>query len=291
MRAFWVALGSIALASSAMAADLPVKAPALLRAAPVPTWTGFYGGVNIGGGFASNNTTGGQTSYYSQNSGSSSSTGGPSWSDNTDLSGVIGGAQIGYNFQLNPTWVVGFETDFQGSSLKGDLNASQTTGVSLNLNGVYNPATSDVYPVTGTGAETQQIDWYGTVRGRVGVLTGDQTLLVYGTGGLAYGRVRQSFNYTANWLPYAALGFEGTTVSASGATTETKVGWTVGAGLEWRPVTLGNWSVKAEYLYTDLGSTTVVATGTSNLGRILNASNKMDDAFHSVRIGLNYHLN
>src|SRR3974390_2120684 len=48
MRAFWAALGTIALASSAMAADLPVKAPAPLPAAPIPTWTGFYIGGHVG---------------------------------------------------------------------------------------------------------------------------------------------------------------------------------------------------------------------------------------------------
>jgi outer membrane immunogenic protein len=91
-------LGATALAvgsSYAYAADLPVKAPVVapVYAPPVATWTGFYLGANVGGGFA-NVDVGGVSSH---------------------LNGVIGGGQAGYNWQTG-NFLIGIEGDFQGSS-------------------------------------------------------------------------------------------------------------------------------------------------------------------------------
>ena len=93
--------------TSAFAADLPIP----MKAPPVPfdPWTGWYVGANVGGSFgrASDSTTVG---------------GVPFSSTTTNLDGVIGGAQFGYNYRVNPSWLLGFETDFQGSSEQGTAN-------------------------------------------------------------------------------------------------------------------------------------------------------------------------
>ena len=120
--------------------------------------------------------------------------------------GVIGGAQIGYNYQFTPLFVAGVETDFQGSSVGG---GNQLFGA------------------------TRSVGWFGTVRGRAGVSLLNSQLLLYGTGGFAYGDLRLNYG----WL---------------GSQARTGTGWTVGGGLEY--AFLPNWSAKVEYLYANFGA-------------------------------------
>lgn len=95
----------------------------------------------------------------------------------------------------------------------------------------------------------RSLPWFGTVRGRFGVTGFDSRVLLYGAGGFAYGET-------------------------GGRISE---GWTVGGGVEW--AFAPKWSVKTEYLYTDLGK---------NGGREGGASRGAD--FHTVRVGVNYHF-
>ena len=90
-------------------------------------------------------------------------------------------------------------------------------------------------------ATSDKLDWFGTVRGRLGFLA-TPTFLLYGTGGLAYGRVASA---TVN-------SFTATPDIYTGSTSTTRAGWTAGAGGEW--MFAPNWSAKAEYLYVDLGT-------------------------------------
>ena len=86
------------------------------------------------------------------------------------------------------------------------------------------------------------LDWLGTTRGKVGfVVTPDNRLMIYGTGGVAYGGGSSHFNVydsanNAYW---------------SGNPSSTRVGWTIGAGVEY--ALTNNWTIGAEYLYADLG--------------------------------------
>jgi outer membrane immunogenic protein len=124
------------------------------------------------------------------------------------------------------------------------------------------------------------LDWFGTTRGRIGYLPAERILL-YATGGLAYGGFSGS----------SLFGVVGTNALDLGAWSSTKAGWTVGAGAE---AALGsNWSVKFEYLYMDLGNvggssatnivTTVLRT-TTTLAYVFNT--RFTD--NIVRVGLNY---
>jgi outer membrane immunogenic protein len=197
------------MATPVLAAELPVKAPPAQPAPPPCVWCGWYIGGNVGGswGYARSNF---------------SATGFPSvFSDSTHPDGVIGGGQLGYNWQFGNNWVIGIETDIQGSG--------QRDAVTL----------AAVGPVTLT--QTDKETWFGTTRGRLGFTAGDGNWLLYGTGGVAYGDVNSAFTLT--------------TPIGSGTVSDstTRVGWTAGAGFEY--MFLPRWSFKAEYLYMDLGST------------------------------------
>jgi len=266
------------------------------------SWTGLYGGLNVGYGFSAGGRSSGGQTYYENNGPAYSppfdtetrGAGGPAWNTAARLGGVIGGVQLGYNRRLNPWLVSGLEVDFQASGLSGSAFASNTTAITLMPYPVNGP---NLWPVTGNASTSQRVDWYGTVRGRLGVTSFNQSLLVYGTGGLAYGQVKQDFTYSGGFLPVANLGFGGSTWVGSASSTTTKVGWALGAGLEWIPEGMPNWSIKAEYLYIDLGSSTVnltapaFRTSDGEGFRTVQASNRMEARFQTVRIGLNYRFN
>ena len=107
-------VGSVALmatiAAPAMAADMPVKAPLAPAASPY-SWTGFYAGGNIGYSWGRSANS---LSFVDATSGAILSASDAKF----DLNGVIGGVQIGRNWQTN-NWVWGLEADFQGSGQKG----------------------------------------------------------------------------------------------------------------------------------------------------------------------------
>ncbi|KAF0135013.1 MULTISPECIES: outer membrane protein [unclassified Methylocystis] len=236
-KAIFAALALALTSGSAMAADLPsYKAPPPPPPPPIMTWTGFYAGLNFGVGF------------YAQNS--SNAWG---WGVNNhggSRAGVVGGAQIGYNYQITPMFVVGVETDFQGTSIGSGAGGNSYAWL------------FGVPPVT-----TATLNWFGTVRGRVGVNLLSPQLLVYGTGGFAYGEVKRN-----GWLN------QNSTV---------QTGWTAGGGAEYMFVALPNWSVKAEYLYTQLSGNN---NNGFNFGLNLNNVNNRT-RFHTIRFGVNYHFN
>jgi outer membrane immunogenic protein len=194
----------------------------------------------------------------------------------TNLDGVVGGGQVGYNWQVQ-NWVLGLEGDIQGTDEKGSRSFTCPTGVCsrgipLNIvlpNGVILFTPGPAVPVT----MSQKIDWFGTVRGRAGVLV-DPKMLFYATGGLAYGEVKTS--ETIGVVPTA---FSSTT---------TNVGWTVGAGVE--GVLGGNWTAKLEYLYVDLGkvSGSYLTPFTAFGVGFLTSSYSTRITDNLLRVGVNY---
>jgi outer membrane immunogenic protein len=236
---------------AAMAADLPpsmvIKAPA----APLqPNWTGAYGGVNIGGSLG-----------HQRSSLDDAMTAARILSNPLGLNGVLGGAQIGYNWQApDRPWVFGVEADIQGAGQKADG--------AFALGGIADPG---IVTLPGERITYQdKLEWFGTLRGRVGWTMGDQgRILPYVTGGLAYGQGTISGNGSVGGVPLAF------------GDTHTYVGWTIGGGLEW--AFWNSWSAKVEYLYADFGRGPVIAlTPTLNL-----ATGRVTD--HVGRLGVNYH--
>ena len=251
-------------AGAAIAADLPSKKSAPTVVAPAPLWTGLYVGANAGYAWMENNganvlaTPNLSDNVWGNNILLGSAFGVATNLNGAGMGGFIGGAQFGYNYQLRSTLVIGLEADIQG--LTGH-HISPSTGTPFA--GVDNSAQH--YPFSGSTfvSASKSLDDFGTVRARFGYLV-TPTLLAFGTAGIAYGQVGSSTNVfqmlqsqanAGNIVnPSVALTVNGTrltpTLGTSGFS-ETRIGWTIGGGLEW--MVTPNWSVKAEYLYYHLG--------------------------------------
>src|SRR5262249_22490897 len=105
---------------------------------------------------------------------------------NLSPDGVIGGGQIGYNWQFSPIWVVGIEADIQGSAQKDTRTCVLPCGTGINT---VPTVVGALFPVNFTTYSIEQkLQWFGTVRGRLGYTNGPA--LFYVTGGLAYGEVQ-----------------------------------------------------------------------------------------------------
>jgi outer membrane immunogenic protein len=297
MKKLLIAIAALGLVGTpALAADMAVKAP-LPPPAPVYSWTGFYVGGNIGGSWGDANTDLAGTGSF--RTPVATTFFGFVDSNKARLDGVIGGGQLGYNYQFSPQWVLGFEADIQGSGERGSSQSTDLFTVPLCLagNGVSCLAFGPPIPATALTGYQAKIDWFGTVRGRLGFLVGDQ-LLVYGTGGLAYGRVAVSGNTSVNTtFGNPAFGGGPITANAAFANSRTNTGFSVGAGAEgrfsyWLPP---NWTWRVEYLYLDLGSlntTTTFAAASKPTVGFLGMAGTMTTHTHFtdniLRVGLNY---
>ena len=260
-RFFLAGLAFSALIMPAMAADMPLKA-----LPPPPTWTGLYWGANVGWiGSSQYNITNTGTDTGNGGFGTALGLGAIPGTIPVSHSGFFGGGQIGYNWQLPSQWLIGLEADLQGSGIKG--SASQTLSPAL-------------FDMTSTGV-TKSIDWFGTVRGRVGFLVTPQWLL-YGTGGLAYGETKSSFTTTD--LSFGCV--PNATLCANGASSGIRAGWTAGAGAE--AMLAPNWSVKVEYLYVDLGGRSMNIPAFTLPAIAFSASTPFREQI--ARVGLNYHF-
>ncbi|WP_246583294.1 outer membrane protein [Bradyrhizobium iriomotense] len=277
------------LAPPAFAADLAVpqiyaKAPPV-AVDPGYNWSGFYAGINVGYGWGRSATT---ADFIDSRAGAllSSSAG------TFDRNGLTGGGQIGYNWQREMV-VVGFEADFQGSGQRGSF-AALCAGAPAGLqDGVCTPGhrgDNTFDPALPVAFDlTQKLDWFGTVRGRLGVAVTPRVLL-YGTGGLAYGRISTSGSVSAinvGGFP-GADGGTFTPVAASFGSSTTKVGWTAGAGVE--GAFADNWSARLEYLYVDLGtvSGSLVTPVIALSGAPLVVGYRAHVSDNILRFGLNY---
>ena len=230
MKKIIVGVALLGTAVSAQAADLAVKAPYTKAPAiaAVYDWTGFYLGVNAGLGLGRDRTqhfdAGSVDSFY------------------LSPLGAVGGGQIGYNWQtdslLGPI-VLGVEADIQGADMRDNY---------VNING-------DPF--------SQKLDWFGTVRGRIGLVTGPT--LSYVTAGYAYGNVNTSG--VTGGVPFAFGGG--------------RSGWTWGSGVE--AALGGNWTGKIEYLYVDLGGRTDFYAGGAQ-------ALQADFRENIFRVGLNYRI-
>ena len=193
---------------------------------------------------------------------------------NTNPSGFIGGGQIGYNYQMG--WFVwGVETDFSGADISGS-NSKTLTATVFDI-----PANIPVVN-TITGTANQKLDWLGTLRGRVGVVP-FTALLVYATGGLAYGHVSAD-------LTLSQACSCGPSSTASASISSTQWGWTAGGGVEW--MFAPHWSVKAEFLYYNLGHVSANMTLTQLSGgtplTTIGITSTVDAKGDIARGGINY---
>lgn len=261
----------ILLAASLMSgAMVSASAEPAVRA---PSWTGFYLGANLGWGWQNANSTTGANADF------------PFFSANSTLlqdgviptytswkgDGFLGGVTLGYTFQAG-SFVYGIEADRMWTSIRGTSSE------------IRDPGSVGWLATTATETKT---DWLATLRGRVGVLA-SPLMQIYATGGLAIGHVegsRSTFTSGAgNCDSLHMVNF----VCAAGSASDTKRGWTVGAGADYRIAQ--NWTVRAEYLYYDLGNISFVTNGTTPVFPIGEPRFHVDTkiAGSIVRIGLNY---
>jgi outer membrane immunogenic protein len=298
-------------AFSAFAADLPSRKAAPVYAPPPPMWTGFYAGLNAGYNFGTNNNSGaalsglGGATAYEAGKQLNNNTGyiaglAMSGLSNMTQSGFIGGGQVGYNYQYGTNLVIGIEADIQGAGIRGSgRTAGAAIGPAFKSDYTYYPQSS------GSTTVNAGVDWLGTVRGRIGYLV-TPTMLLYGTGGLAYGGVHANVSSYAN-MTHIYLS-KGTTrddaysfrqtFAGNSNQSQTLVGWTAGGGVEW--MFMPNLSLKAEALYWNLGNMNVqtyalapdtisrynVATAAAALG-----ATRVNYQGVAARAGINYHFN
>lgn len=234
---------SLFAASAASAADLPTRM--YTKAPPLPpaiSWTGAYFGGNVGGAWLQSDQTvdyptipaSGAAGYRNSN--------------------VIGGLQLGYNWQVSPNWLWGLEGDVSFSRLENG-------GVTLNFGGTDHIDTN------------AKLTTQGAIRGRLGWTS--NAWLVYATGGVAFGATETSVSVVRN-----GVGSETSTKK------DTRVGWTVGGGVEY--MFQPNWIAGVEYRYTDLGSTNVTDPAGAFPAAHGDAFGRADYKINDVRFRLSY---
>jgi outer membrane immunogenic protein len=303
----------------ALAADLPSRKsppPVYVPPAPVFTWSGFYVGVN-GGWIGSNNafTVVGTDrtipipAFAPYNDGLVAGTlATANINDRGNRSGFLGGGQVGFNWQVSPAFVLGLEGDFDGvlnGCRNGNnnfslFNGGNNCGSSRTLTLPDLPPAPPIVTVTGAVAARDQLKYLGMARGRAGFLP-LPNLLVYATGGLAFGSVSTNVLVQQQQL---VTPLSGCVVCApyftSISSSRNRVGFAAGGGVEW--MFLPGWSLKGEALYYDLGSfrttgvlnnVTTATLGPVAAGTAFTTTGITVDSHTRgvvVRAGVNYHL-
>jgi outer membrane immunogenic protein len=243
----WTTVSTLALTASASAADLAARVAAAPVVAPPPTWAGFYIGANVGAIH--------QLGQSSDINGTLEGAFLPAGVYNSDGgTGATAGGQIGYNWQYRAA-VVGVEAD------------AEYTGGSKGW-GASAPALGS-HP--GGAAGVQGFTWLATFRARMGLAV--ENVLVYTTGGLAVGHVRDHFGGLQSGY--------GCSCDTEFSASSTRAGWVIGGGVE--TMWWNNWTVRVEGLYVDLGQQTV--SSISNGGAF---QATFSNSGVIGRIGLNY---
>jgi outer membrane immunogenic protein len=256
-----VALTAVTFATVALAADMPLKAPPPVV---VYNWTGCYLGLSIGTNYG--RSSGYESTAATQRPVTATTLTplgavGPV-SDGLGLSGMLGGAYGGCNYQFGYGWVIGVEADWSVTNKE-----DQAFNVFINAPALLLPPATDVFSL--------KERWLGTARLRLGYAVTDKWLW-YVTGGVAWTKLDSS-----QWvvsLPNATTAIQ----------TDRRTGWTVGVGTEYA-VGYG-WSIRSEFLYVDLGRyttfTNVQPPFVSGFGPLTNLSVKLHD--YIWRVGMSY---
>lgn len=282
MKSPAILLNALALffaGAAASAADLPsIKAPV---APPAFTWTGLHVGMSFGHTWTGSDPISLNSVNVFDNTllgfGAASAIG-ATGGVGARLNGFLAGAQAGYDWQFAESFVAGLEADVQGAGVRGGGWFG---------NGV---AASPASFVVSSAKLNRGLEYLGTVRARVGYAV-TPTILVYATGGLAFGGANQRVSIQQTLEPSALL-----TRGSKGDQFQNMVGWTVGAGAE---MALSRaLSAKLEYLYYDLGELSLsgnavqplaftgLAGGATRLVDVSRLHTRISG--HLLRMGLNY---
>ena len=251
---------------AANAADV-VPLPGGLKGGDVPydMWSGFYLGVNGGAGW-----NGGASKL--KMSGTTETAAGACLSPGCAAAlsdPAFGGGQIGFNVQRG-SLLLGLEADLQSGS-------SRTAKTTYTL-------AADTF----SASANSSLDWFGTVRGRLGMVYRDATL-VYFTGGLAFAGAHEQVTASLNDELEGGQTFAG---SVSNSSSKTLTGYVLGGGIE--HAFTPSWSMKAEYQYLQLGKSALTSSVSDNNTPApddsTTATLNSDHNYHTLRMGLNYHI-
>jgi len=276
MRLAVSTIALLASASFANAADLngsyeyggSTKDGLLIAATPV--WSGLYVGGHAGYGWG---TIDGRQFFCNSDcrEGRGELVMSTLEHSDVDIDGAFGGGQIGLNFQ-HGSIVFGVEGDFSWSDIDGRANG-----------------TTEVWSGSNRHHKTWdfELEHFGTVRGRLGLAR--DSALFYVTGGFAWGKVSSNLTAIQDYVDDNIPDL----VSGKASWDDTLTGWTIGGGLEW--MLAPSLTLKAEYLYVDLGSFRINYIGrdlrTDPPGTWKGESFDGDMDFHTIRVGLNYKFN
>ena len=194
------------------------------------SWTGFYIGANAGVMWDDSSHTLSPSGLFLTDPLTVPTNSLRTRAGDLDATSFTGGVQAGYNHQMGML-VIGVEGDF--NSARSRANDALVAGL---------PA-----PLLGTMAHRvdEKLDWFGTLRGRVGIA--DSRWLIYATGGWAFGHVKSS--------TFVQFSLDGDTYTSSFS--DTVSGWAAGGGFEY--AFHNNWTVKGEVLWLDLGKVSYVS--------------------------------
>jgi outer membrane immunogenic protein len=233
-----VALITLGFVGSAVAADMPIKAPVVVS----NTWTGFYLGGDIGGGYFKSDRAFGQTADLGLNP--AGIVFDPVTFSNANWGGT-GGVHAGYNWQLSPSWVVGAEVDWDLASV-GNGTGQQF----LTSGGVAIPPCIGA-PPPGPGnchglLMSTDLHWTASARAKLGYVFG--SAMFYATGGGAWANEGLSGQV-------AAANFFTSSITTSN--NHNVSGWVAGGGVEL--MATANWLLRLEYLHYQFDSTTTTS--------------------------------
>jgi outer membrane immunogenic protein len=242
------------LASTALTTSAVLTSGAALAAPPPPvfSWTGCYVGVNAGG----------MSGHIDQGVIIPAPVSLAFLSNGSDI-GFTAGGQGGCNWQYAQNWVLGFE---------GDINyarASRSQSFAFVFSG------EDTF-----GTQNTSVRWLGTARARLGYAMNQ--VMLYVTGGLAFGGVKSSVN--ASFIDNGVV-----TAIYAGSVSDTRVGWVIGGGVE--RAFSSRVSGKIEYLHFDLGDVAYnvsLVSGTSVLPPVWQANAQVSGDI--IRVGVNVKL-
>jgi outer membrane immunogenic protein len=231
---------------------------------PLWSWSGLYVGLNAGGSIGRSSTT--DTGVFSSSFIAPFFIAGGPAGNNTLFNesfhhapaGASLGGQLGYNWQIGTNFLLGLEADWQASWQRDTATVGGCSSPSTA--GLFNTLFDYAY-FGQCMTDERKLTNFGTARARGGYLV-NNALLLYATGGVAWGDVKDSLAYASSIDPTATATLPAVFhvpavplfLPSSFAVSHTKVGWTIGGGVETK--LSGPWSLKLEYLYIDLGSTT-----------------------------------
>jgi outer membrane immunogenic protein len=253
---------ALVVGAPADAADLgtqPYKAPPVWAPVPLFTWSGCDIGGHVGGGWGRkdfSDTPGGEF------------VGGPHSAPDSiraDISGFLGGGQIGCDYQFAPNWVIGIQGSGSAADIKGEVLDPFWEAAEPGLNKRFHART----------------DWLADVTGRIGVVW--DRFMLYGKGGVAW--AGDKYKVTED-LVCACTIF---------APSETRTGFVAGVGLEWAFWT--NWSAFVEWDFYGFGHKdllfpcTVISTGVSCGAAVTRGPERITQDINVVKFGINWRFN